>query len=62
LIITLQLQDVVLKLSTSRSHSLHDIESFNSTYSTDAEDEGIIEDGIQLYEELIGVKKSILDK
>jgi hypothetical protein len=49
------------KIRDARNDYAHDIESFNNTYSTDAEDEGIIEDGIQLYEELIGVKKSILD-
>jgi len=32
------------------------------TYSTDAEDQGLIEDGIRVYEELIGVKKSILNE
>lgn len=50
------------KIRDARNDYAHDIESFDSTYSTDAEDQGLIEDGIELYEELIGVKKSILDE
>jgi len=50
------------KIRDARNDYAHSIESFDHSYTTDAEDEGIIEDGIQLYEELIGVKKSILDE
>jgi len=50
------------KIRDARNDYAHDIESFDSTYSTDAEDQGLIEDGIRLYEELIGVKKSILNE
>ncbi|WP_164471889.1 hypothetical protein [Halosimplex salinum] len=54
--------NTINKIRDARNDYAHDIESFDSTYSTDAEDEGLIEDGIQLYEELIGVKKSIIDE
>jgi len=39
----------------ARNDYAHSIESFDHSYTTDAEDEGIIIDGILLYEELIGV-------
>ncbi|MDT3436765.1 hypothetical protein [Haloarcula sp. 1CSR25-25] len=54
--------NTINKIRDARNDYAHDIESFDSTYSTDAEDEGLIQDGIQLYEELIGVKKSIIDE
>jgi hypothetical protein len=54
--------NTINKIRDARNDYAHDIESFDSTYSTDADDEGLIEDGIQLYEELIGVKKSIIDE
>lgn len=50
------------KIRDARNDYAHNIESFDDSYTSDAEDEGIIEDGIQLYEDLIGVKKSILDE
>lgn len=50
------------KIKDARNDYAHNIESFDESYTTDAEEDGIIEEGILLYEELIGVKKSILDE
>lgn len=54
--------DVINQIRKERNSYAHNIEGYHESHSSTIVEDGILERGIQLYEELIGVKKSMLDE
>lgn len=48
------------KIRDARNSYAHDIMAFHQTQKTDAEQEGILEEGIRLYQELVGIRDELI--
>jgi hypothetical protein len=53
--------EIISKIKASRNDYAHDISAFRDTEETMLEQEGMVEDAIELYEETIGLERSMLD-
>ncbi|WP_226005972.1 hypothetical protein [Natrinema salinisoli] len=53
---------VIDQIRDERNSYAHNVEGYHENHSSSIVEDGVLEQGIQLYEELIGVKKSMLDE
>lgn len=51
--------NIIDKVKTSRNNYAHDMNAFRVSETTQIEEEGLVEDAIELYEETIGVQNSM---
>ncbi|NUB91113.1 hypothetical protein HT576_08775 [Haloterrigena sp. SYSU A121-1] len=54
--------DVINQIREERNSYAHNIEEYHGSHSSSIVEDGVLEQAIQIYEELIGVKKSMLDE
>lgn len=54
--------DIVNKVKNSRNNYAHEISTFRNTEETQIEEEDLVEDAVEIYEEYIGLERSMLDE
>lgn len=52
---------IIDSIRNARNTYAHELDAFHQTYTTDAEETGTVEEAIQLYEDLIGVRESMIE-